>query len=617
MGTTLIWANELDVGGSLETSLGDTVNGTAITSAALAGDGIYRTGLRPVFVNFRGDIYVGGIFSRPLVRHMSSAKWLPAGIKPPDQAVSVVPGAGAGGSSGDCIAYITFLHKVGNRVLVESNPSNFVDVGTLSGQGRVWSNIQSTGAERRVTHVRGYVSMNGADYRMAWEAPYGVTGVTENVSTTRLSLLGPNAFNNDIPPIGVKYIHPWAGRMWYASNNEFPYRLWYSRPGYPQYVGKAFFLDMPERETITGMWRGRNELVVFALDNSYMVRQFGSGEQDFVIERLDSNVGCLTHHGIQEVHNRIWFPARDGVWIYDGAFRYVMDDLRLKWERDYCLDPASFENGFAQYDKLHKVYMFFQIPTIDTGASPTEWEPKTGISPRTVIWTGYIGEFEPSMGGQELQPDWSWDFRGREDSSAFYSKSNDLFVGSCDGEIRRQIKPCELEPALAAYRADPGGFDPDDYGGEDDSDSVQKKLIIRHPHMLFGLGGDDVRSGKELEQAWSHTESEISSWTFYVLGGDEDAWNQIRPDNTPAGGMWKRSWGPSDKSGEAKTIRGVDYLFTYCAQSVHFMLPEKSVGRGFTFEIQATSPVLMKYRGVGGMWSPGIAHRPPSARTTV
>jgi len=607
---TILYVQELVAGsGQLSTNLADTVNDTTTFYEALVNQGVYRTGRRPVLVNFRGDIYLAGVFTRPLVRHMTDRAWLLAGIKPPQEAVSVAPGTGSGGSSGDCLAYTTFLHKEDQRVMAESNPSNFVDVGTLTGEGRDWSNIQATAAERRVTHVRGYVSMNGADYRMAWEAPYGVTAVSENVNTSRLSLLGPNDFRNNIPPYGVRYIHPWAGRMWYANNDEFPYRIWYSQPGWPQYVGKAQFRDTLAREPITGIHRGRNELIVFCQDNSYLIRQFGGGQDDFVMERLDSNVGSVTHFSIKEIHNRLWFAARDGIWIYDGAFRYVLDDLRSKYEQEYCEDQESFENGFAVYDKLNKVYIFNRIPTIAVGGSATEWEPKTGISPKTVGYVGYIAEFEPSMAGQELQPDWTFDFRGRQDSSSLYGKDNELYVASCDGKIRRQIKPCELSLALAAYRDEgSSAFSATLYGSDDDGDSAVKKLIIRHSHMLFSEPGDDLQSGKVIEQVWTHIESLISTWIFYGLGGDEDAWNQVRPDNTDF--FWKRTWAGSDFS-ELRTVRGDTYVYTFCAKSVHYMEPEKLTGRGFTFEIQATSPLLMKYRGVGGMWAPGPADRHP------
>jgi len=588
------------------TNIGTDGASGGIDYGDLSSQGVYRTDRRPVFEKFRGDAYLGGVYSRVLVRHAADRRWLKAGIVPPSEKLSVVPGSGSGGSSGGCLAYITFLHKNGLRVLAESDPSNIVNVGELTGEGRVWSNIQNSGAELRVTHVRGYVSMVGGPYRMAWESPYGVSTVTENVLSARLSILGPGGgsgdFRNAIPPLGIHYIHPWAARMWYARNAEFPYRVWYSQPGHPEYVGPANFRDTMEREPITGLWRGRNELVVFCEDNSYLIRQFGSGVDDFVLERLDSNVGCLTHHGIREIHNRLWFPSRDGVWIYDGSFRYVMEDLRLLWEKEYCLNQAAFEGGFATWDKLNKVYMFY---TQRPAASPPEWEDKSGLSPQTVIYVGYIANFEPSMGGVESQPDWTLDFKGRQDSSTLYGKGNEMYVASCDGEIRRQIKPCEL----AAYDPDTDALT--DFGSDDDGDTLEKEVIVRHGHMLMFQPGDDVQSGKKLQQVWFHVESESVPWTIYAMGGDEDAWRSVRPTNV------RRFW-KYDVAASAETNTGPEYVYEACAKSVHFFIPEKVSGRGFTFEVRAKDVINFKYRGVGGLWATGgAAFRPPYSETAV
>ena len=595
-----------DAASSSETSIKTDAAFGGLAYDDMTIQGIYRTGRRPVFENFRGDLYLGGSYTRVMVRPAADRRWLKAGIAPPSEKLSVVPGSGSGGSSGGCLAYITFLHKNGLRVLAESDPSNIVNVGDLTGQGRLWSSIQATGADLRVTHVRGYASMLGGPYRMAWESPYGLTTVEENVLSARLSLLGPGSgtgdFRNGLPPSNVHFIHPWAARMWYARNSEFPYRVWYSQPGQPQYVGPASFRDTMEREPITGLWRGRNELVVFCQDNSYMIRQFGTGVDDFVMERLDSNVGCLTHHGIREIHNRLWFPARDGVWIYDGGFRYVMEDMRLLWEREYCNWQSSFESGFAAFDKLNKVYVFYTPRPQD---SPVEWEAKSGLSPKTVAYVGYLGNFEPSMGGQESQPDWTLDFKAREDSSTLYGKDNEMYVASCDGEIRRQIKACELD-----------AYDPDSdtltaFGSDDDGDTIQKEVIIRHGHMLMFQPGDDVQQGKKLLQLWFHIESEAVGWTAYAIGGDEDAWRSVRPTNVRR--FWKYD---SLLSRETKTLNGYDYVS--CAKSVHFFLPEKVSGRGFTFETRASNVINFKYRGLGGMWGPGgVAFRPPFSETAV
>lgn len=570
-------------GGIAQTNIGAL--GSYYDWAFWESQGIFSTPSRPCIENFRGDTYVAGAFSRPVYRENATKLWYPAGIVPPFFEISVALAGSGTGINGTCLAYITFLQKLGDRVIQESNPSNIVDVGTMAGEERVWTNIQNTGAEFHVTHVRGYVSMDGADYKMAWESPYGVSTMQESVPTARLSFVGPR-FDHNIPPSGLQFCHPFAGRMIYANNTKHPYRLWISKPGNPQYVPKANFRDTYAREPITGIFRARNEFIVFCIRNSYLLRQFGSGDNDFVLERLDSNVGCITHFGIQEIHNRLWFPSEDGIWIYDGGFHYLMPDLRRMWRTDYAANKQAFIDGFAGHDRINKDYIFFT-----NRSERPEWE-NTGLIPGTVRYVGYYANFDPSMLGQDLFPDWSLDFVFRFDSAALYNHDAELLVASCDGVVRKQ----------------------DEDNGDDDGDILEKELIIRRGHDVMGDPGDDVQGGKELHQVWLHVESESNDWELRCLGGDEEAWQQIAPDNVRH--FWKADI-PASAFSEDRTYSDGTYVMDYVPQSVHFLLPEQVVGRGFTFEVRAVAPVRMKYRGLGGMWAPGIAHRPAATETLL
>lgn len=562
--------------------IGDT-SGGGVESWYFELQGVYATSYRPLFVPYRGDLYLVGAFSRPLVRHAIARRWVLAGIKPPQKKLAVVPGTGTGGSSGGCLCYITFLHKIGDRVMAESDPSNAVDVGTLAGEGRSWSNID-TDAERRVTHVRGYVSMNGDPYRMAWEAPLGLTAVVENVPTTALVHEGPD-YDHGLPPTKARYAHVCFGRMWYANNPEFPHRLWYSKVGYPEYVGRAAFIDTLDREPIRGIWRGRGYLLVFCPRANYIVREASNGFGDFVIEKLDTDVGCLTHHGLVEIHNKLWIPAEDGFWIYDGAFKYISEDMLPLWAADYKANKQAFLDGFGYHDRSTKYYVF-----VTRRFARPEWE-NTDLLPGTVAYAGYYGKYEPSIASEpEVAPDWSLDLKDRFDSSAYYNSDGDVLIASCDGKIRKQ----------------------DWTNGDDDGDTLGKELIIRTGHLLFGVAGDDIQSGKTLKQLWAHVESEQTGWSLAAIGGDEQAWEQLRPDNVD---LFQKYDMPA--SGETQLITLPDSVYTVVSakKTVHYFLPERVSGRGFTFETRATSPVALTYRGLGGQHGAGPAARPIVSKT--
>ena len=565
-------------GGRLGSSAGGVVQPTQF-----AAEGAQFTGNRPCFVWFRGDLYVIGYYTRPVVRHAAAGgRWYLAGIQPPLRPLTVVPGSGAGGSSGVCLAAITFVHKVGLRVLAESNFSNVVEVGSLTGQGRVWSGIDNLTGEKRVTHVRGYVSMNGFDFRMAWEAPYGATTITENVRTQRLTFVGPQNYDRLIPP-ATRFGHVAFGRMWYARSAKYPYRLWYSLAGEPQYTKAAAFRDTTDKEPITAIWKGRNELLVWGIRSAYMIRQFGNGQDDFVLEKLDSDVGCLTHFGISEIHNRIWFPSEDGVWIYDGGFKYLMKELTPLWKTDFEADKDPFLNGFAMHDRINKCYIFV------TQRQDRPVFEDTGFRAGSVEYVGYYGSFDPSLAGDQQHPDWMIDLKDRFDSCGFYNSDGELVIGSCDGKLRKQ----------------------DFEEGSDDADLLQKQAIIRTGHQLFFEPGDELEYGKELLQLWAYVESEFNSWTIYCRGGDEQTWKAQLPD---ANFWYWNTVVPASEFEETRTIKGRNqtqrtYDILYVPETVHTFTPEKVTGRGFTFELRAVAPIKMEYRGVGGAWAPGPKQR--------
>jgi hypothetical protein len=560
--------------------LGDA-NGGITTRQQFDADGAIYTGQRPCMVWFRGDLYIIGYYSRPVVRAAGDGAWRIAGIRPPQRPLVVAVGADAGGSEGLCLAYITFLHKDGLKVLAESDPSNVVNVGELGGAGRAWSQIDNVSGESRVTHVRGYASIDGAGYRMAWEAPYGITSFTENVRTARLTFGGPN-YDHGIPP-QTRYGHSWSGRMWYANSTAHPYRVWFSLPGFPQYVKPAAFRDTLDREPITAIWKGRNELLVFCERATYMIRQFGTGIDDFILEKLDSDVGCISHFGIAEIHNKLWFPGEDGFWIYDGGFRFVSKDILPLWATDYAANRAAFKNGFAMHDRVNKCYLY-----VTRRSRATEFE-NTGLYPGTVRYTGYYGMFEPSMGGQQTQPEWGLDMLSRYESSGFYNAEGELVVGSCDGIVRKQ----------------------DWTNGNDDGDALAKPTIIRTGHHLFFEPGGDEDDGKKIHQLWVHAQSEETPWRVAIKAGDEDAWRGPAPDNVRW--PWKADVEASEQL-ETRALRGTDgasgvYDLRYAPKTVHGFLPDSVAGRGFTFEITALSAVNLQYRGLGGLWGPGVAGR--------
>lgn len=548
-----------------------------VDSETLRQDGISTTSRRPCIVRFRGDIYVVGCFTRPIYYPVRDAAFWPVGITPPSRTLSVSVGSGSGGGQGVALCYITFQHRNGDVVLAESNPSNVVQL-ELDGQGRVWTGLTDTTRERRVTHVAGYVSMNGSNYRRAFVTAYGVTSYEENVPTAGLTLQGPDG--NYLPPNGVAYATEFAGRMWYANTSEHPYRTWFSDAGEPQYVGLASFRDTLDRDPIVGFRKLQNILVIFTRTCAYGIR--GYGDSSFVIEKLDSSVGLLSHFGILEIHNKLWFPSHDGYFIFDGAgFYFAMKDIRPYWLADRSANEDAFARGFAIDDRIGKNMIFLTNRPLRP-----DFE---GEAAGTVAYVANYLNFERTMGGGQEQPDWSIDVRGRFDYSAFYGLDNVLYYGGEDGEIRAE--------------------DPDD--PDDDGDTLAKPLLIEGGHLLFQEPGEDVESGKQIEDLWVYMESETTAWACYVLMGDEWAARRIQPENVLS--HWK-----IDVAASALTQVVGASIVSYIPETTHYLgAPEGVTGRGLTMRFRSTSPVGLKFRGYGGAWAPGAAPRHEQQITTM
>jgi hypothetical protein len=439
---------------------------------------------------------------------------------------------------------------------------------------RVWGNLTTSNKERRVTHVAGYASVNGSNYRRAFLMPYGAATFSEGLATNQLTIAGNDG--NYLPPSGAAFGVEFAGRMWYLNTPEHPYRAWRSDPGEPQYVGVANFLDTTDRDEITGAAVCQGVLIVFTIAKAYVIRASGN---TFLLDRLDSSFGCLSHFGILELHNKLWFPTQDGVAIYDGAgFYFVMKDLRPYWQRDYLEHQEAFRDSFAVNEKIGKNYMLL-IPRTARDAFE-DW------SPGLVSYVGNYLNFERSIGGQNEQPDWSLDLRNRIDYSGFYGLDNRLYFGGEDGALRVE----------------------DSTDADDDADTIAKALLIEHGVQLFQEPGDDVEGGKTLSQLWAYVESELNAWSAYAIMGDEWIEDSYQPDNVLKN--WKTDVSASALEQPVLDPEGGEMLASYVQETVHNLGgPEGISGRGLLFRVRATAPVGMKYRGHGGIWKPAGAPR--------
>lgn len=520
---------------------------------------------KPVFVTFKRRKLILGQFSRPLIV-LEDRRVYEAGIRPPQTWPTLSPGSAAD-INGTVVGACTFRQRINNKIIHESDRSPESGAVALVNQGRLWTNIP-TDADDRVTHVVGYYSFEGDEFREAWERPIGITTVDETIGALARDDVIPDIHDLVIPPY-TGYGHAWHARAWYAGlDHTHPYRAWYSEPNKPETI--EGHIDTLGLEPITGIYARDDILILFVRRTKYQVR--GYTFDDFKIDRM-RGYGCLSHHSIKEdISGQVWWAAEEGIVVDD---QYAMADLRTYWRRDLAAFPDAFDRSWAIHDRKFSVYKL---------CTPRAVTPKSFY---------YLVSYFP-----DIAPACSFDIRGREDTAAYYDDNGNVITGSCDGIIRRENV---------------------DSNGNDDGDSYAKRVIIRTGHLNMGRPGGDTKEGKNLVRLWTYVTSETTNWTLYAIGGDEDVWRQLSNevpidpyqviiDNTRH--FWREIVPFSVLVSQTPLNVGLgNWLFDLLPETVHVHLPENVSGRGFVIQIDATAPIGLRYSGFGGLWEPGETSR--------
>lgn len=535
----------------------DSVNDTTPVSVKLYStsglsldikDKCVDTGRKPVFLTYKDHTYILGQFAPNVLVAPEGFAYI-MGIAPP--ATAPVVTASGTGITGTAVCYITFVrrHPTSNRVIHESSPSPGGTV-TLTNQGRSWTTFPII-TDLGITHIRGYVSMDGAAPRRAWEREVGVTTVVENVAT--LSLGSPLKFDRD-PPLYGSIGAIYHDRLWLVDPNDTT-KLWFSQQFEPESFTPLNFISLLDGERITALHKHGDVLLVFSRNCTYALT--GWGVDDFVFRKINPTIGCISHYSIVDIYGDTWFASKEGVIAYNGGFRNLMEDIDQSWKGDYALNTVEFENSQAVIDEKRRAY-------------------KLLISgPNTLGYSYYfVGFYDSMQSGETTQPKWSFDVRGRSDLCHGILKIageslNAVYTGSSDGFVRRENVTTNHN---------------------DDGDSRGKSMTIQFKHYFMGDPGQgSIFDGKMFTEIWPYVESENNAWALKLHGGDEHAW------------LTTAQW--DDTNIPASAAVGSP------PKTVHYFKPTKVSGRGLTVIMDAASPNGMKIRGFGGRYGPGTIAR--------
>ncbi len=528
---------------------------TALTTRTVP-TGVTLKTPRPCATKLRRAGFINGRYSPAVVYRDDLDVFYKAGVAPPTAGPTLANG-GVGKLTGQSIAFYTWIQKdVSGNIITESGASPPAGDGYAlvhNKQTRVWT-TPTTAPDARVTHKGLYVSWNGADPRHVMDLELATASVTEDMSALEFGRVMEEG--GDIVPYGV-YCETFQQRVFAAGIIEFPDRIYFSNFGDAESWNLDNYLKTTSGKAVTGIKRLGETLVIFTHTTTDII--VGNSPDTFTIIPRDPTIGCISHHGIVNMFNRLWFPSSDGIRTYDGSFRYLMENLRDYWHDEYEADPTAYESSFAEVDFDTHSYLL----TLNKAS--------------TFRYVGYYLPFEPAVGGGEGNPWWFIDTRVRKDTAmgrltyAAGSMRTRLITGSADGYLRRENVVTNVD---------------------DDGDVGQKEVLIQPKHLLMNDPSGDPESGKQLVKLHSYIESEDTGWTIEARGGDESAENTLNPEwyETVAASAESYLQNGVSRTAVAKVVHNHDEV-------------EKVTGRGFTLKYRATSPKNFKWRGFGGVYS--------------
>lgn len=509
---------------------------------------------RPCFALYKRRTYINGQFT-PNLLWTENSNLYASGILATSTAPTASIGAGTG-ITGSTIRYVYTMAEIVSGIVVHESDASSAStpIPTVVNRSINVAGLPTSHTNARVSHKRLYRSDNGGLHRFV--ANVAIVTATYSDSTATLALGAPVQENHGVPP-ATKFNSSYHDRLFYAGNSTYKYRLWFSEIGMPEAVGALSYIDTRDGEDITGIARCGDELIVFCPQSMYSVQ--GYTVSDFRMRKIDPSTGCISNASIVNIKERLFFASEEGVCLYDGSVKFLMEDLRDYWRDDYASNVSIYQDCQAIESRYHRGYKLL-IPKDSTFC--------------------YFGHYDPVFRGE--QPYWVFDTETRKmktlgtltPSAGAYRY--DEFGGYCDGYIRKHNQEAD---------------------NDDDGDSNSKQAIIQTGALLMGDPGGSRTEGKTFEELWSYVESEQAAWVLQAVGGDEDVINAATANNTTT--FWKDSVAASASSG-------------FTADSVHYHKPIQVSGRALCLKITSSGPIGLKYRGFGGVYGPGEATRPPN-----
>jgi len=149
----------------------------------------------------------------------------------------------------------------------------------------------------------------------------GVEAVWQYDGTTASALAGS-------PPI-AEQIAVFQNFVFLAGNSTYPYRLYFSNDGNETTWTGTDYIDIGDLTApITGLAVLFNTLYIFTRKGIYSLR--GYDRDTFILDDINSSVGCVAYKSIVKVDNNLVFWTDRGIYSFDGIqVHYISENIQL------------------------------------------------------------------------------------------------------------------------------------------------------------------------------------------------------------------------------------------------------------------------------------------------
>lgn len=516
--------------------------------------------------DYGGQKYLVGGGTENVVITKDWKVWI-QGIRPPTSVPDVALVAGPGITS-DNICYLAFYD-------INTDEWSDLSVGTptlsAANQQLEWTLTDVEIINPRVTHIGLFRSTDGSLPRLVMIRQVGVTVVTE---ATALGDLGFAVTDSWDRFERCRYNEVWHDRQVMSGDDQHPTAIYLSLVGFPERQS-SLSLSTKSGQKVVGLVVVRDTLVVLCQRASEIIS--GYTEDDLSIEIAQSQIGCVSHHGVVVIHGMAWIPTHLGYYLCDGAgWFFGMKDVSNRWIREYKTFPNNYERMWAVHDPVRQALKAYVGDHVDVGAS--------------TYWIASYPDTLSILGGTYGQPKWSYDSSERGYSAAGVlgvpgSSRVDLFTGTdaITSIVYRENDATDLT---------------------DDDDVELRTADWYTGAMTFGEEGGHGAKGKLFTDLTVWINANNCAFRVRAYGGGDTAvvFDPQFNKEEPASFKQTITCVPDDINPNDSFLTTT----TYEPRARHHFTPAQLVGEALTVRITVVSPTPeVRFSGLGIGWRDG------------